>query len=99
MLSAGKRDRWITVQVGASTQNPDSGEPSWAYSTYFQCWAERKDISGREALRAQQLIAEVDVIYRIPYPHGKPVTPHEKYRVIDQGVTYNVTKTPELGRR
>jgi len=98
MLSAGKRDRYISVQIGTATQDP-SGEPTFAWAAYFDTWAHKRPLTGREFFQAQQVAAKVDVIYRIPYPYGKTVTPLESLRIIDQGVTYNVKHVAELGPR
>lgn len=98
MLAAGKRDRYIAFQSGTSTQG-ESGEPTFAWAAYFECWAHRRPLTGREFFQASQVAAKVDVIYRIPYPHGKTVTPTEGLRIVDQGVTYDITYVAELGPR
>ena len=98
MFAAGKRDRRITFESGTSAQS-ETGEPTFTWATYFECWAERRPLTGREFFQAQQVAAKVDVIYRIPYPHGKTVTPLENIRIVDQGQTFDITYVAELGKR
>jgi SPP1 family predicted phage head-tail adaptor len=98
MLPAGQRDRRIVVQRGTSTQS-STGEPTFTWDTYFETWAHRRPLTGREFFQAQQVAAQVDVIYRIPYPDGKTVTPVESLRIIDAGVTYDVRSVAEIGKR
>lgn len=100
MLPAGKRDRRITFQTPTDSIS-SSGEPTqtWPGATYFECWAERHDLTGSELFRAQQIAATATVRYRIPYPHGKSVTPREGLRIVDQGQTYDIRYVSELGTR
>lgn len=100
MLPAGKRNRRIVFETAPAVVDPENGSHSYAdWSAYFTCWAERRDLSGNELLRAQALVAKVTTSYRIPYPHGKNVTPREALRIVDQGRVYDVTYVGELGVR
>lgn len=100
MRPAGKRDRRIRFELGQLTVDPDSGAVTYdPWLLYFECWADREDLAGSELFRAQQLAAKVTTRFRIPYPHGKDVTPRESLRIVDQRLVYDVTYTREMGPR
>ena len=99
MLPAGKRDRRIAFESATAGPPTPSGEPVVTWGTYFECWSERKDLTGSELFRAQQLAAKATVRYRIPYPYGKSVTPREGLRIVDQGRTYDIRYVSEVGLR
>lgn len=100
MKPAGRRNRRITFELGVPSVDPESGAMTYdPWNPYFSTWAERTDLTGSELFRAQQLAAKVTTRYRIPYPHGKDVTPRESLRISDQGKTYDITWIAELGTR
>lgn len=100
MRPSGKRDRRISFETGVRNDDPLSGSVSYdPWLPYFQTWAEREDLAGSELFRAQQLAAKVTTRFRIPYPHGKEVTPRESLRIVDQRLIYDVTYVRELGKR
>lgn len=100
MRPAGKRDRRIRFETGVQSVDPESGAMTYdPWLPYFETWAERDDLAGSELFRAQQLAAKVTTRYRIPYPHGKDITPRESLRIVDQRHTYDIVFLRELGVR
>ena len=85
MRPAGRRNRRIAFEEGTRPWTRESGAMTYdPWVPYFTLWAEREDLAGTELFRAQQLAAKVTTRYRIPYPHGKDVTPRESLRIVDQ---------------
>lgn len=93
-MRAGTMDRRITLQHRSLT--PDAhGQKVVGYITYAEVWAQRLDVTARERLASQQVIAESSCRFRLRYRNDVVATD----RVLCEGVTYNITPPTEIGRR
>lgn len=96
-LNAGALDREITLQTATRTQNEDTGEEliTWAEE---DLWAEWLPGTSREAyFAAQRLSATLDGIFRIYY--RTPVPTPDDYRIVFDGVTYDIKGVSEVRRK
>jgi SPP1 family predicted phage head-tail adaptor len=93
-VRAGQLDRKIEIQRYAPNRDETSGEivPGWA--TLYTVWASKKQQSGREAIRAEQLVASQTVVFTIRYKDVQP-----KDRVLFEGRYYDIKSINELGRK
>lgn len=96
-IDPGKMDRLITIEqkTDASPAQTTTGEPSFAWATYKQLWAQKLDVGGRERFAAAGRQAEVETVFRTRYESG--VT--ERMRISLGGVYYDILFINEIGRR
>ncbi len=97
-LHAGDLDREIVLQAGTFTQDP-SGDPiaDWTDPDEQTLWAQWWPAGTREAYLAQQrLEARIDGVFRIYDLEPRP-TP-DRYRIVFEGRTYDLTGVTEIGR-
>lgn len=93
-MSAGQRDRLVTLQRATTTQN-DYGEEIATWADIAKVWAQRKDMRGSERYQAQQQVATLATTYVILYRAGlSPVD-----RLVDDGRVYDIKGIAEIGRR
>jgi SPP1 family predicted phage head-tail adaptor len=101
-MNAGALDRRLRIEVATETQSA-SGEVTrtWPGTLLADVWASKRDLSGVELYRAQQLVAKVDTEFEIRYPAGlNPFpNPDETMRLFCEGVPYDITFVSEIGRR
>ncbi len=85
-MRSGELDRRILIKT--STEAPDgAGQPVKTWTTLATVWAKRSDVKGQERFAAQQRLATRTTTYRIRWRSGLD----ETLRVVDVGVTYEVT--------
>ena len=101
-MNAGALDRRLRIEVATETQSP-SGEVTltWPGTLLADVWASKRDLSGTELFRAQQLAAKVDTEFQIRYPQDLDPFPNpdETFRLVCEGISYDVTYVSEIGRR
>lgn len=93
-MQVGKMDRRITLLRRTLTRN-DLGEQVATYAEYATVWAEKRDVSGREYLASQQIVAENTVRFFIRYRDDVLLTD----RIVCGDRTYDLTHVAEIGRR
>ncbi len=78
----------------ASGESVKSWDPP---ASFFEVWAQKEDLVGRELFVAQQIAAKTNTRFRIRYVDG--VTPRETLRIVCDGRDYDITAVSEIGRR
>lgn len=83
----------LTVQEPVETQN-ETGEYDITWTTVGTVWGAIEPMKGRERLQADQIGAEMDTRIRIRW---SPLTEtmNAKYRLVHQGVNYNIVSLAE----
>lgn len=95
-VTAGKRNRRITVQRYVTTQN-DLGEEVQAWSDLASCWANVRDVSDRERMQAQEVQADITTRFTVAYgPLTSTIDP--KDRIVYDGRVYNIYGCKTLER-
>jgi SPP1 family predicted phage head-tail adaptor len=84
-MSAGARDRLITIQHASVIQDA-SGQEIEYWEPFASVWASRKDVRGSERFSSDQRFAARAGVYRMPYLSGL----HEEMRIVDDGATYSI---------
>jgi head-tail joining protein len=86
-----------------------SGEPEPAYQPAYECDAQRLDIEAEasEVVGAEQTVAKRRLRFKIRWPIGIVISPHERFRLIDlddrdadgNGREYDIRTVKQIGRR
>ncbi|MBA2628007.1 MAG: head-tail adaptor protein [Gemmatimonadales bacterium] len=104
-LAAGDLDRRIRIQseitVDPGVGSGSSGEQTSTWRNLIDVWAQQIPLRASEAFQANQVVAGVDVVFRIrrpPTETRRMVTP-EHTRVIDEdGRIFDVLGVQQIGR-
>lgn len=95
--NVGQRDRYIAIEKPA-TEEDAAGTPVPTWPEFARAWARRLDVTGREQIRAGQLLSARTAIFTLPWLDG--VTPQMRIREIETGQVWAIAAPPaELGRR
>lgn len=80
-MRAGKLRHRITLTEPVEAQDA-YGEPvkTWRPIADGECWAEKRDLSGRELFQAQQINSEVSTSFRIRYREDVDARMSVEYR-------------------
>lgn len=90
-------DRTVTIQRATPTANAFN-EPVEAWEDFAVVAASKRDVSDREKLAAAELGASITTRFVVRWsPKLAQVTP--KYRLVCEGVTYDISGKKEIGRR
>jgi len=65
-VAAGQRDTYVRLEQGTQSAGRSS-RPILSWSLLESVWANKRDTSGAERLRAQQVEAQFDTTFTIPY--------------------------------
>jgi SPP1 family predicted phage head-tail adaptor len=96
MASAGTLNWRIQVQR-VEIQANEFNEPVETWVDLVSVWAERKEVSARERLAAQQVGAELTTRFTIRYSsQTKDINPRD--RIVFDGNIYNITATRNIDR-
>ena len=96
-MKATGRDRLVTIRRLALTYNDDN-EPMTEWSDLAQVWAEKRDISDGEKVRAAQVGATMTARFRMLWSEQiSDVNP--KDRIALDGREYDIVGVKEIGRR
>ncbi len=94
MIRAGTLDRRITIQT--VTEGRDAmGGVTETWGVFTQCWASRRDTSGRERVQAGAETAMADAVFRLRYISGVTA----KMRVLEGDDAWDIVGIGEMGRR
>jgi SPP1 family predicted phage head-tail adaptor len=102
---AGERDRRLRFEIADETQAAGSGQPVQAWKLVREVWGSKRDLSGSELFRAQQLVAKVSTEFEILYPDWAPfpiANADESMRLTvvgEEAKVYDITLVLEVGRR
>lgn len=97
-LTAGKRNRLVTVRRATTKTDAGSGEELETWADYASVWASWRRASAREQLAASEISATVTDVFDLLWDDQiATVTP--KDRIVYDGVTYNIEEATELGYR
>jgi SPP1 family predicted phage head-tail adaptor len=92
----GLLDKRLTV-LRATYTNNEYNEPIETWVEFVSVWAERKDVSLGEMIRAAELGAKITAHFLIRYsPETSTIT--AKDRIETEGLTYNIIGIRELER-
>lgn len=104
-LSAGKRDRLVTIQQRSATDSADStsGEPVETWTTLVSHLpAGRLDLSGDERFRADQMSAKFDTVWEINWRADMDpdlIDVPKTRRLLVGTRAYDIVSCLEIGRR
>lgn len=94
MLNAGRLDRRLDLQQRTITRDAAGGEiVSWV--ALATVWAAKRDITGRDRLRADAKTAESSTAFTIRYRADLAVTD----RVVYAGTPHDIQHLAELGHK
>jgi SPP1 family predicted phage head-tail adaptor len=93
-VRAGKLNRRVTIQRPVPDRN-EVGEDIITWETLGVVWASIEPIKGREALIANQLLAEMDTRIRIRWSESVQDI-SEKWRLVHQGLIYNIVSIANI---
>lgn len=93
-MKPGTLDRRVTILRRALTRN-EHGEQVETYSELTTVWAQRLDVTAREAFTAQTTIAEGTAKFRMRYRSDLIYTD----RLSCESKEYDIVQIAELGRR
>ena len=94
-MRAGSLDRKVTLQRFTVTQDEMSGEEIQAWAELATVWANVRQASGGEYLKANQVQAVQRTVFQIRHYPGLTMLD----RVIYDGPQFNIDDVRELGRR
>jgi len=86
-MRAGEKRHRITIKKPTESQS-GTGEVTTSWSTLGTVWASVQPISGREAIQADQAIAESTIRIRMRYVHGLDTD----CRIIHKGRTLEISR-------
>lgn len=98
MIDPGRRDRRITFERREQTRRTSKGEPVFDYVEFAQAWANKKDISDRERMLAQQLSASVSTRF-VTLWNALLDQVDPTFRIRFGGRIYEITGVKEVGTR
>jgi SPP1 family predicted phage head-tail adaptor len=93
-MQAGPLDRRVTLQAPITSQD-SAGQALRAWSTLGDCWAQRIDARGREALAAGAVGAVLETVWRIRWRSDLT----EACRLVFEGEAWDIQSIGQLGRR
>lgn len=97
-VTAGKRNRRITILRLTTTEDPGSGQQIEAWSPLSTEWASWRRASAREQLAASEISATVTDVFELAHTSvTASVTPLD--RVEYEGCQYNLEEVTEIGFR
>lgn len=97
MAAAGKLDRRVQFRRATLADDGFQQAPTWA-NLGNPVWAEKKDVSDAERVRAQEVNAQLTTRFRVrrsTFTEG--ITP--KDQLVCEGVAYEITGKKEVDRR
>lgn len=96
-MQAGKLDRRITLQRFTSTVDAYN-EPVLTWATLATRWASYEPLSDGERFRAGETAADASARFVIRWS-SEVASLNPKDRLTFEGVTYQIVRTKEIGRR
>lgn len=97
-VTAGKRDRRVTLQRFTSSTDPGSGEVIETWGTLALVWASRRDVSDSERLASAEVAAEIGTRWVIRWSSlWSDLSPLD--RLESEGRIYEIVAVKELGTR
>jgi SPP1 family predicted phage head-tail adaptor len=94
-MDAGQFDRRITLQRRAKVRDENTGRDTITWPDIATVWANKRDLSGREQLMAQQVAPEAMTRFTIRWRDD--IT--EADRIAYDGQTYDIQHIAGVGRR
>lgn len=91
----GALDRRLTLSQQRQVQNPDNGDVTVQWVPVATVWSSRRQLSGREVEFAAATRSAEELRFRLRYRPDVATT----WRVECEGVTYEVVRVEEIGRR
>lgn len=101
-MNAGRMDRRIRFEEAVGVRDPDTNESIPTWLPRATVWAERRPLRGSELYAARQVIANVEIKWRIRWPQGFTVTPDSTMRIrdiFDGEREHDILSVIEVGRR
>jgi SPP1 family predicted phage head-tail adaptor len=94
-MRAGKLNRRLQIDVPQTDRN-EVGEEILTWLTLGVVWASIEPIKGNEALKNNQILADMDTRIKIRWSDGvKDISP--KWRLSHAGVIYNIVSIANVG--
>ena len=94
MINAGQLDRRVTIEQRSVARDAAGGE-TVTWSTRAEVWGSRRDITGRDRIRADQKVVEASASFLIRWRSDIASTD----RLVCDGVTYDIQHMAEMGMR
>jgi SPP1 family predicted phage head-tail adaptor len=93
-MRSGKLNRRLLVNNPVKSQNA-IGEEIITWNLYATVWASIEPIKGSEALRGNQILAEIDTKIRIRWSENiQDISP--KWRLLHEGIIYNIVSIANI---
>jgi SPP1 family predicted phage head-tail adaptor len=96
MTGAGTLDRRLTIERATVSPN-EFNEPVEVWSTLATVYVNRRDASGAERYRAQEVGAEISTRFTIRWS-SRVADVNARDRIVYGGVTHNITAVREKQR-
>lgn len=93
-MEAGKLDRRISIRQLTLTQDEVGGQVEDYETERAAVWAQKRDLSGRELILAQQTAAEATVRFFIRFRSDVELTD----RIVYDSENYDIQHIAEIGR-
>lgn len=100
-VAAGRRDRYVRLDQGTSSEGR-SGRPVETWTVLAYAWANKADGGGSERLRTEQIQAQFDTTFVIPYRADMDpelVDVPATRRVVFEGRAFDVVGARQIGYR
>lgn len=94
MINAGELNRRVTIEMRTASRDAAGGEVV-TWSTRADVWARKRDITGRDRLRADQKVVEASAAFLIRWRTDIASTD----RLVCDGVAYDIQHMAEIGVR
>jgi SPP1 family predicted phage head-tail adaptor len=93
-MDARRLDRRITIRERVGTPDGAGGE-TVTWTARATVYADRRDVSAREQMLSQQMVATGSVVFRIRYRSDVVLTDS----ILCDGISYDIQSIAEIGRR
>lgn len=93
-MRAGQLNKLLVLESKQSTQGNDGGEVT-AWVPVATVWASIEPIGGREAMRANQIVADTETRIKIRWS-SQVAAVNATWRAVHDGVIYNIKRVANI---
>ena len=97
-MTAGNRDRRITLERQGAGQDEDSGEEVGTWTTLGRPWADIEPLTGRELVNSNLEMSKQPTRFRFPYS-STWATLSAKDRISFNSTVYDIESVVNVGQR
>jgi SPP1 family predicted phage head-tail adaptor len=96
---AGRLDRRVVLQSKTTTRDASTGEEIEGWAEAGALWMGKRDVRASERFGPDQVVAEIDTVFRARWSPALTVIRPETHRLLYDDRIYNIHGITELGRR